>query len=68
MTMVLIGYSYYSNFIPIGAVIMLVMDFTDIFVALFKISIDVNEGIQVLFFYSMLGTWVYYRIWYFPVH
>lgn len=68
MTMVLIGYSYYSNFIPIGSVIMLVMDFSDIFVALFKISIDVNESVQALFFYAMLGSWVYYRIWYYPMH
>jgi acyl-CoA-dependent ceramide synthase len=43
ITIVLIGASYYSNYIPVGAVIMLVMDFSDIFVAIFKMTIDVND-------------------------
>ena len=43
ITLVLVSSSYYLNLIPIGAAIMLTMDFSDIFVALFKINVDVNE-------------------------
>jgi acyl-CoA-dependent ceramide synthase len=43
LTMVLISYSYLSNFLPMGMVIMFTMDFSDIFVATFKLAVDLNE-------------------------
>lgn len=43
MTMVLISYSYYTNYMPIGMVIMFTMDFSDIFIATFKLAVDINE-------------------------
>lgn len=43
ITMVLISFSYTTNVIPFGSLVMFVMDFSDIFVALFKIFVDINE-------------------------
>lgn len=42
-TIVLVGYSYVTNVIPIGGVVMLIMDWSDIFVAMFKLTVDVTE-------------------------
>ena len=67
MTMVLISYSYFTNFLPVGAAIMLVMDFSDIFVALFKMVVDVKEKMQDAFFIMMLVSWAYIRIYFYPV-
>jgi len=43
VTIVLVGYSYSTNVIPIGGSIMLVMDASDVLVAVFKLTIDVYE-------------------------
>ena len=43
VTIVLVGYSYSTNVIPIGGSIMLVMDASDVLVAVFKLTVDVYE-------------------------
>lgn len=43
LTIALVLFSYSVNFLPVGAIIMLLMDFSDIFVAVFKMAVDVNE-------------------------
>ena len=68
ITIALVLFSYTVNFLPIGAVIMLIMDFSDIFVAIFKMAVDVHDTIQVCFFLVMVITWTFFRIWYFPVY
>jgi hypothetical protein len=47
---------------------MIVMDFTDIFVAMFKVAVDVNEMMQNVLFCLMTAAWAYFRIYYFPMH
>ena len=67
VTIALVLVSYCTNFLPIGTVVMFVMDFSDIFIALFKMCVDVNEIIQNCVFFVMLATWFIARIYYFPV-
>lgn len=43
VTNVMISYSYATNIFPIGIPIMLVMDFSDVFVSIFKQTIDVYD-------------------------
>ncbi len=68
LTIALVLFSYIVNFLPIGAIIMLLMDFSDIFVAVFKMAVDVNEVFQTINFFIMLFTWIYIRIWHFPIY
>lgn len=68
MTLALVSYSYFTNFLPVGSVIMLIMDFTDIFVALFKMAADVNDFWQNILFSLMFTGWCSLRIFFFPVY
>ena len=68
LTIVMVGYSYITNIIPIGGSIMLVMDASDIFTALFKLTVDVSDRLLTPCFTIMVGTWIYFRIWFFPVY
>jgi TLC domain len=69
LTFALIAFSYVSNFLPIGAAVMILHDVTDMTVSIFKLSIDVTPTIiEVLGYLTMLITWVYFRLWFFPVH
>jgi very-long-chain ceramide synthase len=43
LTIVLVGYSYGTNVIPIGGSVMLIMDASDALVAIFKLTVDVYE-------------------------
>ena len=55
--------------LPLGCVTMLVHDVTDLSVTLFKLTIDVTHiAVQITFYVSMLVSWVYFRLWFFPVH
>lgn len=68
LTIVLICYSYCTNVIPIGAVIMLIMDSSDIFVSFFKLTVDVSPRLQFAMFVGMFVSWIYLRMWFYPVH
>eukprot|EP00347_Sterkiella_histriomuscorum_P000381 403376081 len=68
LTIAMVSYSYFTNFLPVGSIVMIIMDFTDIFVAMFKMAVDVNETMQNTLFILMLVTWSYFRIYFFPVH
>lgn len=68
VTITLVGFSYVTNFIPIGAVIMLVMDTTDIFVAFFKLTVDFNDILERPGFLSMFFSWIYLRLYIFPFY
>ena len=46
VTIVLILFSYIVNLRPVGSVVMFIMDFSDIFVAIFKMTVDVNKSVQ----------------------
>lgn len=47
---------------------MLVMDASDVLVAVFKLTVDAYERLQVPTFLLMIAGWVYFRIWFFPVY
>lgn len=65
----MVGYAYGTNIIPIGGPIMLVMDASDVFVAVFKLTIDAyDDKIQYPCFVMMIAAWVYFRLWFFPVY
>jgi acyl-CoA-dependent ceramide synthase len=68
VTIVMVGYAYCTNIIPIGGPIMFVMDASDVLVALFKLTVDVYENIAFPVFLLMVSGWVYFRLWFFPVY
>ena len=68
VTIVMVGYSYATNIFPIGIPIMLVMDLSDVFVSIFKLTVDVSDRIQAPAFFTMIFTWAYLRMWFFPVY
>ena len=69
ITLVLVGFSYSINILTIGAVIMFITDFTDCFVSLFKITADITSNkIQYTAGGVMLVTWIYMRVWFFPIY
>ena len=68
MTNVLVGYSYLTNVIPIGSVVMLIMDASDVFVSIFKLLVDVSDKNQVYAYLAMFASWVYLRMWFYPVY
>jgi ceramide synthetase len=69
MTWSLIFFSYSLNMLPIGAAVMILHDLTDFAVTMFKITIDVTPFfVQTFFYATMICSWVYLRLWYFPVH
>ena len=67
MTMVLVSYTYFSNFLPFGMVVMLIMDFSNIFISTFKMVVDITEVGQFIMYWLMVITWFWLRIYYFPV-
>ena len=69
MTWSLIFFSYSLTMLPMGSIVMLVHDVTDLIVTLFKLTIDITPlFVQFSIYSSMLASWVYFRLWYFPVH
>lgn len=69
MTWSLIFFSYSLNMLPIGAAVMILHDLTDFAVTMFKITIDVTpQPVQAFFYGSMIVSWIYLRLWFFPVH
>jgi TLC domain len=67
MTWSLIFFSYSLNMLPMGCVVMLVHDVTDLSVTLFKLTIDVTPiYVQAITYGTMLVSWVYFRLWFFP--
>lgn len=69
MTWSLIFFSYSLNMLPMGSIVMLVHDVTDLTVTLFKLTVDVTHIIvQIITYVSLLTSWVYFRIWFFPCY
>lgn len=72
VTNVMISYSYATNIFPIGIPIMLVMDLSDVFVSIFKQTIDVydvsRKRVEAPSYFMMLFSWGYLRMWFFPVY
>lgn len=69
LTLVLVIFSYSLNFLTIGSVIMFLTDVTDCIVSLFKITADVTKShIEYSTFSLMLISWVYLRMWFYPVY
>lgn len=69
LTFALIAFSYVSNFLPIGAAVMILHDLTDLTVSIFKLTVDVTPTvIEITGYVIMLTSWVYFRLWFFPVH
>ncbi len=68
VTIVMVGYSYGTNIIPIGGPIMLVMDASDVLVAVFKLTVDAYDKLQFPCFIAMTAGWIYFRLWFFPVY
>ena len=68
LTIVLVGYSYITNVIPIGGSVMLIMDASDIFTALFKLTVDVSDRMLAPCYFLMVSTWIYFRMWFFPIY
>jgi hypothetical protein len=68
MTWTLILFSYQMNLSSAGAVNMLIHDLSDLAVTLFKLTVDITPVfIEMFFYFTMLGSWAYLRLWFFPV-
>ena len=68
VTLMLILFSYSVNFLPIGAVIMLIHDFTEIPLGIFRIVVETSSGFNykmILSYLLCVGSWIYYRIYFF---
>lgn len=53
----------------LGSVIMFIHDISDLAVSLFKLTCDVaSQKIQTLTYALMVGTWIYQRLWFFPLY
>ncbi len=69
LTFTLILFSYVVNYLPVGAAVMILHDVTDLTTTIFKLFCDVAPTkIQLVFYLLMLTTWVYFRLWFFPIH
>lgn len=67
VTLSLIMFSYTLNFLPAGAVILLIHDLGDVVVSLFKLCADAyGTKITMGTFALVLVYWAYFRLFYFP--
>lgn len=67
VSVTLVSISYFLNFHSLSS-IMLITDCTDIFVALFKLTIDVRGDVLAgVGYFSMLFSWFYLRLLVFPM-
>lgn len=67
VTVSLILFSYATNYLPYGSIIMLLHDVSDVFVSAFKSSLDVASPPTFITTYVlMVVSWIYFRLYYFP--
>jgi len=65
----LLTFAYGTNNIVIGSVVTFIHDITDIFVHLLKMTIDlVRDEIMLLCYFMMVSSWIFFRIYYFPIY
>jgi very-long-chain ceramide synthase len=68
VTIMLVVFSYSMNYLPIGSVIMLAHDLPDVFLNIFRICMDTTGVFMIILSYSgMLFSWIYFRLYVFPV-
>lgn len=68
VTIVLIVHSYSASVIPVGAVIMLVHDFSDVFVTLFRICVETQPfNIIAIVYIVFIIVWSYCRLYVFAI-
>jgi len=68
LTFSLILFSYVLNYLPVGASVMILHDMTDLGASIFKLTIDVTPFfIQMCGYSTMLVSWIYFRLWFFPM-
>jgi ceramide synthetase len=69
VTWALIFFSYTMNMTSMGAVVMLVHDLSDLAVTLFKLTVDITPlVIEVASYLTMVISWFYLRLWFFPAN
>lgn len=67
MTWALILFSYCSNYIPIGAAIMLVHDMSDLPVTILKLCVDTTTSlVEYATFTTLFSSWIFFRLYVFP--
>lgn len=66
----MVFYTYSTSLIPSAATIMLMGDSTDIFLSCFKMTVDCfqNDWYSAPGFFSMLFSWLYIRMFIYPVY
>jgi hypothetical protein len=67
MTIALVVFSYSTNFLAIGCVVMLCLDCSDIFVCNFKIMADTTVKLTWVSYSLLFSSWAYLRMYVFPV-
>lgn len=68
LTFILILFSYTCNYMVGGSIVMILHDGTDFTTTIFKLVVDVTPYyIQIPAYITMLVSWIYFRLWFFPV-
>lgn len=69
LTFTLILFSYSVGYLPIGAAVMILHDVTDLGASIFKLVVDITPTfVEVTGYLLMLVPWIYFRLWFFPLH
>ena len=67
VTLMLVLFSYSTNFLPIGAVIMLIHDASDILLGVFRLIIESSPRLTntgLLAYIVCVSGWIYFRIYF----
>ena len=67
ITVGLIVFSFFNNYVRIGSLVLLIHDVSDIFGALTKVTMHCKYEIITIFNYiGMLSLWIYFRLYVYP--
>jgi len=66
MTLTLVSFAYYMNLFSLAPA-MLLFDTTDIFVGMFKLTVDVSDKTQAIWYILMIISWSYLRLFFLPL-
>lgn len=68
MTVLLIILAYYMNYIPVSGIVLVLHDFSDIFVTTTRVLLDTPyDKLMLGNYFALMISWVYTRLWLFPM-
>lgn len=67
ITLTLFGFGYCLQLHTLGSIIVM-MDCSDIFLSVFRLVCDLNEIGTAVAYFSLLFSWIYFRLYMLPFH